>query len=394
MEFWFDVVCPYAYLASTQVEALAAEAGVTVRWRPVLLGGLLRAHQRPDVPESVMPANKKALNRADVARRAQWLGQPLSWPAAHPRRTVDAMRCLVACAEEQVPALAAVLYRAYWVDGLDVADRGVLQGLVAPFGLDVEALCADPVVRQGLFDATDEAVQRGVFGVPTVAVGDGMWWGVDRLSFVREALGVPAEAPRDGGRRGGRLELFHDVASPFSYLGVTQARRVAAAAGAELVYTPILLGGLFKSIGTPIVPLATFSPPQQRWVARDLEAWAARWGMPFAFPAGFPLRTVTAQRVMIAEPGCTEAIYAAAWANDRDVGRPEVLAAVLDEAGFDADALRARAATPAVKGLLRANTERAEAVGVCGVPSWRVDEGELFWGQDRLDQVFAALTTA
>jgi len=394
MDFWFDVVCPYAYLASTQVAALAAEAGVEVRWRPVLLGGMLRAQQRPDVPEDTMPANKKALNRADVARRASWLGQPLSWPDAHPRRTVDAMRCLVACPEAQVPALAAVLYRAYWVDGLDVADRTVLQGLCAPFGLDVSALCGDPAVRRGLRQNTDDALAAGVFGVPTFGVGTQHFWGADRIDFVRQALGLSPEPRRSGSRRGGRLELFHDVASPFSYLGVTQARRVADAAGAELILTPILLGGLFKSIGTPIVPLATFSPDRQAWVARDLDAWAARWGVGFGFPGGFPLRTVAAQRVMVAEPDATEWIYNAVWSHDRNISDPLVLRQVLDDAGFDGPGLLERATDPAIKAQLRANTERAEAVGVCGVPSWRVDDRWLFWGQDRIDQVQATLCGA
>ena len=394
MEFWFDVVCPYAYLASTQVEPLAAEAGVSVRWRPVLLGGILRAQQRPDVPEDAMPANKRRLNRADVARRASWLGQPLHWPEAQPRRSVDAMRCLVACDDERVGELAAVLFRAYWVHGLDIAERSVLQQLVQPFGLDVASLCADPGVRDGLRNATDEALARGVFGVPTVVVGEQHVWGVDRLGFVRQALGLGPEAARVGERRGGRLELFHDVASPFSYLGVTQAQRIAAEAGAELVLTPILLGGLFRSIGTPIVPLATFSAERQAWVAHDLDAWAARWGVPFGFPEAFPLRTVTAQRVMIAAPACTEAVYDAVWSAGRDVGDPAVLGRVLDEAGFDSAGLLARASEPAVKGQLRENTERAEAVGVCGVPSWQVDERWLFWGQDRIDQVLAVLSGA
>ncbi|MEZ4236433.1 MAG: 2-hydroxychromene-2-carboxylate isomerase [Myxococcota bacterium] len=390
IDFLFDVACPFAYLASTRIEAVAARAGARVRWRPVLLGGLLRATGAPDDPNAVMPPAKRALVRLDMLRQADVLGVPLTIPDAHPRRTLDAMRWLVATPDDALPALAARLFRAYWVEGADVADRAVLRAIGAEQGVDVDRIVDDAETRALLRARTDEAVARGAFGVPTVFVGEQRVWGADRLWQVEQALGLPVPPAVAGTASGGTLEWFHDFASPFSYLASTQIRAVADQLGAELVQTPVLVGALFQAIGTPMVPVATFSQAKADHVGRDLAAWAARYGVPFRFASNFPIRTLHADRVALVAPAVTDAVYRAAWADDRDVATPEGLRAVLDDAGFDGADLLARAEDPAVKAQLRANTERAVALGVCGVPTFRVGD-QLFWGQDRLDHVARAL---
>lgn len=384
IELFFDVVCPFAYLASRRVPALAEAAGASVRWRPILLGGVLNTIGGAVDPNATMPAAKRRLVRLDMLRQAELLDVPLRIPEAHPRRTLNAMRWLVSVADDEVPALAARLFRAYWVDGRDLADRAVLRDL----GADLDVLDA-PATKQALRDRTDEAVARGVFGVPTAFVGDRQVWGADRLWQVEEALGLPRSAPAPGRERGGRIEVFHDVASPFSYLAVTQIRRIAAEVGAELVLTPVLVGALFRAIGTPLVPVDTFPQAKQAYVREDLARWAARWGVPFRFTTRFPIRSLHAGRVLLVEPAATDALYRAAWVDDRDVSTPEGLRAVLDAAGFDGAALLARAEDAGVKDRLRANTDRAVALGVCGVPTCAVGD-QLFWGQDRLDQVALA----
>lgn len=389
MRFYYDVVCPFAYLASTAVTALADEGGEPIAWCPVLLGGLLRAHGAPDVPMDAMPSSKARLTVLDALRQAERLGVPLRFPEGHPRRSVDAMRLLVAIDAARRPALSADLYRAYWVEGRDITDREVLRRIAAPYGLDPDRCAADPGVREGLRQATEQAVDRGVFGVPTVEIGGELHWGVDRLSFVREALGLalPEPARCEGGRR---VTFFHDFSSPFSYLAAARIEAVAERTGATIEWVPFLLGALFKNIGTPIVPLATFSAARQRWQREDMERHARRYGVPFRFPSTFPLRTVSALRVAILEPATTLPLYRAAWAEDADIGDEHVLRAVLDRAGFDGAALVARIGEPAVKDILRANTDRAAAEGVCGAPTFSVKR-RLFWGQDRLDMVGDAL---
>ncbi len=377
LHFFYDVVCPYAYLASTQVERVAARRGVAVAWRPVLLGGLFRAVGAPDSPAAAMSAPRARLNLLDLHRQAEALGVPLRFPAAHPRRTVSAMRLIAGAPAAQRPALTHALFRAYWVDGEDVADRAVLERIA-------RALEVDPAVmdeKQTLFERTAEAAARGAFGVPAFAVDgqDRLWWGVDRLPLVERALPPAA------------IRFFHDFASPFSYLASTQIERVAREHGARVEWAPILLGALFRDIGTPDVPLFAASPAKQRYLARDLQDWAERWGVPFRFPDAFPLRTVTALRVALVEPASAGAIYRAAWVDNRNIGDPATLRAVLDEAGFDGAALLVRADDPEIKAALRAHGEAAKAAGACGVPTFEVRRPDgarhLVWGQDRLDMV-------
>ena len=191
------------------------------------------------------------------------------------------------------------------------------------------------------------------------------------------------------------LRFVHDFASPFSYLASTQIERLAAQANIDVEWSPILLGALFRAIGTPNVPLHAMNPTRQAYAQRDMSDWADAWGVPLRFPSHFPMRSVLPLRASIVEPRCTSAIYRAAWADDRRVDTPETLGPVLDEAGFSAAEILARTSAPEVKSALRENTERAHSEGICGVPTCILtydDASTLrLWGQDRLVMVRAAL---
>lgn len=400
LDFLFDVVCPYAYLASTQVEALARRRGALLRWQPVLLGGLLRATGGPDDPNQTMNAAKRRIMAVDRARTAALLGVPLREPPQHPRRTVDAMRLVLAAPDGPArAALAHELFAAYWVRGDDVSDPQVLAEIAVRHGLPA-ATHARPELRQALRAATAAAASQGAFGVPSFVVGEELWWGQDRMGLVERALGgeppplLAPEAATPPAAAATRLAFFHDFSSPFSYLAATQIERVAAARGVAVEWVPILLGALFRELGTPDVPLLEMSAAKQAYVRRDLHDWAAWWGVPFAFPRRFPLRSVLPLRVALVEPAATLPIYRAAWAEDRVVDTEEGLHAVLAAAGLPAAALLERAVSTPIKEQLRANTERARGLGVCGVPTACVERGErsvLVWGQDRLDRVGAML---
>lgn len=191
VEFWYDVVCPFAYIGSTQIEAVAARHGARVDWRPFLLGGVLKAVGTADNAMEQMSRPRLHHNWLDMHRWAEHFGVPLEMPAAHPRRTVLAMRAILAAGEEgRVPATRA-LYESYWVRGEDVTRPEIVAAALDHAGLDGSALVArasDPAIKRELFDRTDEAVRRGIFGAPTVFVGDAMFWGQDRLAFVEQAL--------------------------------------------------------------------------------------------------------------------------------------------------------------------------------------------------------------
>lgn len=397
LDFYFDVVCPYAYLASAEVDALGQRCGVEVRWRPILLGGLLRTVGGPDDPNAHMNDAKRRLLELDRRRWAALRGLPLRTPAEHPRRTVEAMRLVLAAPEgPRRRELARALFSAYWVRGDDVADPRVLAAIAREHGLPSDAFAA-PGLREELRARTAEAAATGAFGVPSFVVGQRLWWGRDRLELVERALG--GEPPPSWPGKGSdppatRLSFFHDFSSPFSYLAATQIERIARARGVVVEWIPILLGALFRELGTPDVPLLEMNPTKQAYVRRDLHDWAEHWGVPFVFPQRFPLRSVLPLRVALCEPAATLPIYGAVWADDRVADTPEGLAPVLEAAGLPADELLARAGSTPIKDALRANTERARQLGVCGVPTMQVQrEGRstLLWGQDRLDLLAAVL---
>ena len=392
LKLYYDVVCPFAYVAFTEAVRMAESQGVDLELEPILLGGVMKALARPERPMDEMNANKARLTVLDALRQADLADVPMRYHPRHPRRTVAAMRCIWAAPVSDRVAISRALYEAYWVDNRDVADLDVLQSVVAPFGVDARAAQDDAAVRGALRQATQQAIDRGFFGVPTWVVGEWFDYGADRLPFVRQRLGLAPRAavPHDG--QGRKLTFFFDFSSPFSYLASTQVQRVAEERGAQLEWVPFLLGALFKTIGTPVVPIATFSEPRRQWAMRDMMRWAEVWGVPLNFPTHFPLRTVTALRVAILEPGAIDCLHRAAWVDDRNIGDREVLVQVLDEAGFDGGALVEATGQDAVKAQLFSNTERAAREGACGAPTLVVDGQQVFWGQDRIAMVEAALS--
>ena len=189
------------------------------------------------------------------------------------------------------------------------------------------------------------------------------------------------------------LEVYFDYSSPFAYLGTTQVRRIARATGATLVYRPFLLGALFKEIGTPMVPVATFPEAKRKNVTTDLQRWAEWWRVPYRFNTHFPLRTVDPLRLTLLAPeekvpDLVDALMAAYWAHNRPAG-PEVLTEVAQRLDLDPTLLDAIQG-PDARQRLRDATADAVARGVPGAPTFfltGVGDDAPFWGQDRLPMI-------
>ncbi|HET8733516.1 MAG TPA: 2-hydroxychromene-2-carboxylate isomerase, partial [Anaeromyxobacteraceae bacterium] len=182
LEFFYDFVSPYSYLASTRVEAEVARVGGTVRFRPFLLGGVFNATGNKAPIET---AAKGPYLAADVGRWARRLGVPYAWPAKFPVLTVLPLRAAFAAerAGQLVPFTHA-LFRAYWAEGKDVSDPAVVEAAATGAGLDGAALvAAAPSFKDALKAQTQEAIDRGSFGAPTFFVGNEMFIGNDRLDF-------------------------------------------------------------------------------------------------------------------------------------------------------------------------------------------------------------------
>jgi 2-hydroxychromene-2-carboxylate isomerase len=187
LEFFYDFVSPYSYLASTRVEAVAARAGATIRWRPFLLGGVFKA------TENHAPIENPAKGRhmwVDLERWARRLGVPFKRPDPFPYSSILALRAAFAAeaAGTLVPYTHAV-YRAAWGEGRDVASPEALAAVLTAAGLDGPGLvAAAPGHKEALMKQTQSAIDRGAFGAPACFVGEQLFIGNDRLDFVEEAL--------------------------------------------------------------------------------------------------------------------------------------------------------------------------------------------------------------
>jgi 2-hydroxychromene-2-carboxylate isomerase len=190
-----------------------------------------------------------------------------------------------------------------------------------------------------------------------------------------------------------RFEFWYDFSSPFAYLGSTQVEALAARCQATIEWRPFLLGGLFKLIGTPDVPLFTWSEAKRRYTMLDMQRHADLYGVPFRWPSHFPLLTVAPLRLALAAgpdiARLSRGVFHAFWAEDRDISKPEELTAVCTSLGLPAE-LVGRTQDPAIKEALKRSTEEARDRGLCGAPSFVVGS-EVFWGQDRLHFVERAL---
>lgn len=192
------------------------------------------------------------------------------------------------------------------------------------------------------------------------------------------------------------VDFYFDVGSPAAYLAWTQLPALCAAAGATLVYKPMLLGGVFQATGNR-APISV--PLKGSYLFDDLARFARRYGVPFSLNPYFPVNTITLMRIaagleMRADArleAYLRAVFQALWVDGKNMADPATVADVLQTAGLEAAELMALAADPQVKDRLRLQTEAAVARGVFGAPTMFVD-GVLYWGQDRLDFVREALS--
>jgi 2-hydroxychromene-2-carboxylate isomerase len=420
LELWFDFSCPYAFLASRRVRRL----GIAIDWRPMLLGGVFRGTGAGDGPMATISVQKAAHNFLDMHRWADRFGEPFRMPVAHPMRTVRVLRTLLALPARWWPQAIEALFAAYWQRGDDLTSTAVIAQVLRDAGVPDDAIddatgrADDPAIKEDLRRRTDEAISLGIFGAPAWVLRDRpgaplLVWGQDRMDWVEALLGGwELAGPPPGGPRsfvpaasaaaGRTLDVYFDVASPFSYLGLTQLPALAAM-GVTPRLVPILVGALFRAIGQVDVPIAAMPPAKRSYVAAEMARWASWWGVPFDPPRKFPQRTVMAQRLCVLaaaesfEIGARVAMALARgmWAEQRDLEDPQALQELLDAAGLpDGTAARWIAATaePEIKARLIAHTAEAQTAGVFGVPTFVVDRRQLFWGQDRLELVAHALT--
>lgn len=190
-----------------------------------------------------------------------------------------------------------------------------------------------------------------------------------------------------------RVDFWFDFASTYSYLTAMRIERLAQAAGVGIAWRPFLLGPIFKAQGWETSPFNLF-PAKGRYMARDIERIAAARGLPFKMPEPFPQTSLLAARMALALPNearapFARAVFAREFGEGRSISDEEGLAPLLAQMGFDPRAVIAKSGEAAIKESLRAETAEAQGLGIFGAPSFVTTDGELFWGDDRLEQALA-----
>ena len=190
------------------------------------------------------------------------------------------------------------------------------------------------------------------------------------------------------------MELWFDLASNYSYLTLMRIDTLAEEAGVKVRWEPFLLGPIFESFGWNSSPFV-LQKEKGAYVWKDMERQAAKYGLPWRKPARFPQNTVLPVRVALLgrdepwmHPFC-RAMAQANFAEDREISTLETVREVLESLSLPAAAILARVQSPEEKPKLRAQVERARALGIFGAPTFFVD-GEMYWGNDRLADALEA----
>jgi len=191
LEFWFDFSSPYGYLASIQIDEIAADYGRALLWRPFLLGAVFKVSGAQPLTEVPL---KGDYARMDFDRYARLLGVPFRLPEVFPIAAVAATRAYYWLAEhypKKAILFAERVFETIFVEAGDGATAEAVSAIVASLGIplaEITAALGEATVKNKVREVNDEAVRRGVFGSPFVIVDDQAFWGVDRLWMVEEWL--------------------------------------------------------------------------------------------------------------------------------------------------------------------------------------------------------------
>jgi len=185
------------------------------------------------------------------------------------------------------------------------------------------------------------------------------------------------------------VEFWYEFASTYSYPAAMRVEALADARGLRLHWRPFLLGPLFADQGWRDSPFNLY-PVKGRYMWRDMERVCAAQGLRLQKPQPFPQNSLRAARVAVAldeaaRPAFTRAVYAAEFGRGEDISQRATLAALLAAQGLAPDDVLARAESESGKAQLKAQVERARALGLPGAPCLVTSDGEIFWGNDRLE---------
>ena len=188
-----------------------------------------------------------------------------------------------------------------------------------------------------------------------------------------------------------KLEFFYDCSSPWTYLAFTKIEEVAGSNGADLIWRPFLVGGVFNTVNPSVYEARkTPVPLKAKYYAKDLQDWARFYRIKIGNPTVFPVNSVKAMRgaLVAHEHGkispYSRRVFESYWGDNRDISQDDVLREIVREVGLDDKEYFEKIASQPYKDKLRANTEELMARGGFGSPTMFVNEKSMFFGNDRL----------
>ncbi len=195
------------------------------------------------------------------------------------------------------------------------------------------------------------------------------------------------------------IECFFDCSSPWTWLGFRNIQPMAAELNVPIVWKPVLVGGIFNAVNPSVYESRERPvPAKAAYMKKDLRDWAQQAGVTILFPPSvFPVNSVKAMRACIAlDPQgklvpFAEAVFKAYWSDDRDISQEDVLRDIARALDLDDDALMQEIATPAIKDQLKANTDEVIRRGGFGSPTFFVGDDDMYFGNDRLSLIRAAI---
>ena len=197
------------------------------------------------------------------------------------------------------------------------------------------------------------------------------------------------------------FEFYFDISSPWTYLAFSRVENIAEKCGVDIDWKPILVGGVFNSVNETVYEQrANPHPVKGRYYVKDLQDWAHFCGIEIGAPPVFPVRAVNLMRAALVAldadclPDFSRSAFHAYWGELRDVSQPEELAQICTGVGLDPDEVAEKINSDDIKSRLRTNTEELVARGGFGSPTIFINGSDMYFGNDRLPLVEAALTRA
>ncbi|EDV26198.1 uncharacterized protein TRIADDRAFT_63921 [Trichoplax adhaerens] len=369
VEFYYDIACPFSYLAVSAFRSIPRENPIKIQWMPIYLDSI---KDRAGVGSPIVKGDcsaKKVWMERDLKMMCERYNVPINRSPRYEDQDGTPQKLLASIDNNgDREKLSLALFSHYWLKDCDIQDSKVLENIAKEAGLSLNVQQQIARGEEPLKKLNEEANKLGIFRVPCFRVSRKIYFGPDRLHFVERELGnnqaselrlrLPSSATP--GHRA-KLTFYYDFVSPWSYIAAVAIERLVEQlkpVTVDVEWVPVSLPGLIQANKAPVeAALDAANPAFLKATGRDMQ-------------------------MQIALRGVQEL-----WTADRDLSDDKVVAEVIEEAGYDAKDILSKAEEDNIKDQFAQNMSRALKAGAFGVPAFQVNDGTLIFGQDRLNIV-------